>query len=127
MRLFIAAFLLLTATASAAERPNIVWIVSEDNSMHYLRHFFEGGAATPAIEALAAHGLTFDHAFSNAPVCSVARTTLATMCYGSRIGTQFHRRCRLAPLPEGVRMFPELLRQAGSQAGGCAAGRQWVA
>ena len=23
-----------------AERPNVVFIVSEDNSMHYLRHFF---------------------------------------------------------------------------------------
>ena len=39
-------------------------IVSEDNSIHYLRHFFEGGAPTPHIEKLAAHGLTFDHAFS---------------------------------------------------------------
>jgi hypothetical protein len=53
-----------------------VWIVSEDNSIHYLRHFFADGAEAPNIEALAAHGLTFDHAFSNAPVCSVARSTL---------------------------------------------------
>jgi len=99
--------------ASAADRPNIVWIVSEDNSMHYLKHFFPGGAETPAIEALAAHGLTFDNAFSNAPVCSVARTTLATMCYGPRIGTQFHRRYKSPPLPDGLRMFPEYLRKAG--------------
>lgn len=100
-------------SARAAERPNVVWIVSEDNSVHYLRHFFEGGAATPNIEALAAQGLTFDHAFSNAPVCSVARTTLATCCYGPRIGTQFHRRYRMAPMPEGLRMFPAYLREAG--------------
>jgi arylsulfatase A-like enzyme len=113
MRHLLAAFLLLTVIATAAERPNIVWIVSEDNSMHYLRHFFESGAETPAIESLAAHGLTFDHAFSNAPVCSVARTTLATMCYGPRIGTQFHRRYQVAPMPEGLRMFPEYLRQVG--------------
>ena len=32
-------------------RPNIVWIVSEDNSMHYLEHFFEGGAKAPNIES----------------------------------------------------------------------------
>ena len=25
------------------DRPNIVWIVSEDNSIHYLDHFFDGG------------------------------------------------------------------------------------
>lgn len=98
---------------SAAVRPNIVWIVSEDNSIHYLKHFFPGGAETPNIEALAAHGLTFDHAFSNAPVCSVARTTLATGCLGPRIGTQFHRRYQLAPMPDGLRMFQAYLRDAG--------------
>lgn len=114
MRLLTAlCFLLVSSLSIAAERPNIVWIVSEDNSIHYLKHFFPGGAETPAIKALAAHGLTFDHAFSNAPVCSVARTTLATMCYGPRIGTQFHRRYKSPPMPDGVRMFPEYLRKAG--------------
>ncbi|MHC4993753.1 MAG: sulfatase-like hydrolase/transferase [Planctomycetota bacterium] len=97
----------------AADRPNIVWIVSEDNSIHYLNHFFEGGAKAPNIEALAAHGLTFDNAFSNAPVCSTARTTLATSCYGPRIGTQFHRRYVTVDLPKGLQMFPAYLREAG--------------
>ena len=32
---------------SDAKQPNIVWIVSEDNSIHYLNHFFPGGAVTP--------------------------------------------------------------------------------
>ena len=101
------------AMTAAADRPNVVWIVSEDNSIHYLNHFFDGGAKTPHIESLAAHGLTFNNAFSNAPVCSVARTTLATACYGPRIGTQFHRRYALAPMPKGLKMFPAYLRDAG--------------
>ena len=104
---------LFAAPLRAADRPNVVWIVSEDNSIHYLRHFFPGGAAAPNIEAMAASGLTFRHAFSNAPVCSVARTTLATGCYGPRIGTQFHRRYQLAPMPDGLSMFPAYLRDAG--------------
>ena len=116
-RFILASLLLLPLvtldSSDAAERPNIVWIVSEDNSIHYLRHFFEGGAATSNIEAMAAQGLTFDHAFSNSPVCSVARTTLATGCYGPRIGTQFHRRYKLAAMPQGLRMFPAYLRDAG--------------
>lgn len=93
--------------------PNIVWLVSEDNSANYLKLYDDAGAATPAIEALARQGIVFDHAFSNAPVCSVARTTLATGCYGPRIGTQFHRKSVPVPLPKGVRMFPQLLREAG--------------
>lgn len=98
---------------NSASRPNIVWIMSEDNSKHYLKHFDETGVETPAIEAMAAHGITFDRAFSNAPVCSTARTTLITGCYGPRIGTQFHRRTELATLPEGVEMFPAWLRKSG--------------
>jgi uncharacterized sulfatase len=107
------AFILNLSVAFAADRPNIVWIVSEDNSIHYLNHFFEGGAKTPHIEALAAHGLTFDNAFSNAPVCSTARTTLATSCYGPRIGTQFHRRYKMVDMPKNLKMFPAYLRDAG--------------
>lgn len=103
----------LISCCHAADRPNVVWIVSEDNSVHYLRHFFPGGAEMPAVESLAAEGLTFNHAFSNAPVCSVARTTLATGCYGPRIGTQFHRRYKVAPMPPGLKMFPAYLRDAG--------------
>ena len=103
----------LVTSANAADQPNIVWIISEDNSIHYLDHFFRGGARAPHIEALAKEGLTFNHAFSNAPVCSVARTTLITGCYGPRIGTQYHRRYAMAAMPEGLQMFPAYLRDAG--------------
>jgi uncharacterized sulfatase len=94
-------------------RPNILWIMSEDNSKHYLEHFDEHGVATPAIESMATHGVTFDRAFSNAPVCSVARTTLITGCYAPRIGTQYHRASYRVPLPEGLEMFPVYLRDIG--------------
>ncbi|MEO0414010.1 MAG: sulfatase-like hydrolase/transferase [Verrucomicrobiota bacterium] len=97
----------------AADKPNFVFIVSEDNSIHYLKHFFEGGAETPNISAMAAHGLTFDHAFSNAPVCSVARSTLATACYAPRIGTQYHRKYQMVPLPKGVEPWSKTLIDNG--------------
>ncbi|MCA9136120.1 MAG: sulfatase-like hydrolase/transferase [Planctomycetales bacterium] len=99
--------------ADRSQRPNVVWIMSEDNSADYLRHFDPAGAPAPNIEAMAAHGVTFDNAFSNAPVCSVARTTLITGCYAPRIGTQFHRKHIAVPMPEGLQMFPAYLRAAG--------------
>lgn len=95
------------------EQPNIVWITSEDNSKHYLKHFDPNGIATPNIESLAEQGLTFTHAFSNAPVCSVARSALISGCYGPRIGTQFHRKMQIVPMPDALKMFPEYLREAG--------------
>ncbi|MFW6169535.1 MAG: sulfatase-like hydrolase/transferase [Planctomycetota bacterium] len=104
---------LFVAPALAADRPNVVWIVSEDNSKHYMELFDAAGAPTPNIEKLAEHGLIFERAFSNSPVCSVARTTLATSVYAPRLGTQFHRKINAVTLPDGWRLFHEYLRDAG--------------
>jgi len=95
------------------EKPNFVWILSEDNSKHYMALFDSTGAATPHIQAMAADGLLFTRAFSNAPVCSVARSTLISSCYAPRTFSQFHRRLVSVPMPDGLEMFPAYLRQAG--------------
>ena len=39
------------AQPSQGERPNIVWVVSEDNSKHYLQLYEADGAPMPNIEA----------------------------------------------------------------------------
>ncbi|UNZ00373.1 sulfatase [Zhouia spongiae] len=93
--------------------PNIVWITSEDNSKHYMKLFDEHGVNTPNIERLASGGLTFNNAFSNAPVCSVARSTIISGCYAPATGSQFHRRMEQVPLPEGLEMFPAYLKAGG--------------
>jgi len=100
-------------TGKEAGQPNFVWIISEDNSTHYMELFDAHGIATPNIEQMAEDGILFTRAFSNAPVCSVARSTLISSCYGPRTGAQFHRRSKLVPLPEGIEMFPAYLRKAG--------------
>ncbi len=94
-------------------KPNIVWIVSEDNSKHYLKLFDEHGVATPNIEALAKEGIKYERAFSNGAVCSVARSAIISGCYGPRTASNFHRKEALVPLPGDLKMFPNYLRQAG--------------
>lgn len=95
------------------ESPNIVWLVSEDNSKHFLNLYNEGGASMPNVEALAKNGIVFNNAFSNAPVCSVARSTIISGCYAPRVGAQYHRKMELVPMPVGLKMFPEYLREVG--------------
>lgn len=111
--ILLCAFVLLTTCARGQEQPNIVWITSEDNSMHYMRLFDEHGTTTPNIEALAAHGLTYTHAFSNAAVCSAARSTLISGVYGPRMATHYHRHLEKVNMPEGLEMFPYYLHKAG--------------
>ena len=106
--------LILSVSKSlAADKPNFVWLISEDNSKHYLKLFDESGAETPNIAKLAAQGVIFDRAFSNSPVCSVARTTLITGVYAPRLGTQYHRKIHTVAMPNGWKMFPAFLNEAG--------------
>ena len=108
--------LLLICTLSCKNenlQPNILWIVTEDNSIHYMDLYTKGGAKMPTISSLASEGVVFDNAFSNAPVCSVARSTLITGVYAPRIGTQYHRRMSKVKLPDNVKPLPVYLKDAG--------------
>ncbi len=97
-------------SVAAAERPNILWITSEDNSP-YLGCYGDEQALTPRLDRLAAEGVRYRNAFANAPVCSTARTTLITGMYGCSLGVQHHR-SRVA-IPNEFKLYPEHLRAAG--------------
>ena len=95
------------------DRPNIIWITSEDNSRDLYHIYNETGAYTPNLERLVDHGLVFENAYSQGPVCSVARSTLITGAYAPRIGAHYHRKTKLVPMPSNLKMFPTYLRNAG--------------
>ena len=61
--------------AFSDDRPNIVWITCEDLSPH-LGCYGDQYADTPNLDRLAAKGTVYLHAWSNAPVCAPARTTI---------------------------------------------------
>ena len=105
--------LLLFSSLLKAQQPNIVWITSEDNSTHYMKLFDEHGVASPNIEMLAQQGIVFDRAFSNAAVCSAARSTLILSSYGPRLATHYHRAEGKITLNNSQEMFPAYLKKAG--------------
>lgn len=110
------AAVVLTAGGSegqVAQRPNIVLLISEDNAVHFMDHFYAGGTEMPKLESLAAEGITFDRVFSNSPVCSVSRTPLINAVYAPRTATHHHRRIELVDMPDGWEMFPFYLREVG--------------
>lgn len=99
--------------APDSSKPNIVFLISEDNSKHFMDLFDPSGVGTPHIRRMAEEGVIYSHAFSNSPVCSVARSTLITGTLATRTGMHLHRKIALAPMPEGLKMFPAYLRKAG--------------
>jgi N-sulfoglucosamine sulfohydrolase len=85
--------LIFQLPAIAADSPNIIWITSEDNDYGWLGCYGNAEAQTPRLDALATHGVLFKHAYSNAPVCAVARSTILNGAYAVTQGTQ-HMRSR---------------------------------
>lgn len=97
-------------TAAAADRPNILWITSEDHGPQ-LGCYGDKNATTPNLDALAARGLRYRMAWSCAPVCAPARTTLISGLYPPSTGAEHMR--SMVPLPAGFKMYPQFLREAG--------------
>jgi len=90
-------------------RPNILWIVSEDNSP-MLGCYGDKFATTPNIDKLAKEGVLYKNAFAQ-PTCALSRSTLITGMLASSLGTEQMR--SNYPIPGFIQFFPKYLRQAG--------------
>jgi len=115
----LSSFLLLVAflfgSASCEERvseelPNILWLVSEDNSP-LLGCYGDAFATTPNLDKLASEGFLYTHAYANAPVCAPTRNTIITGIYANSGGNQHMR--SYYPKSETVKTYPEYLREIG--------------
>lgn len=106
----------LSGTASAierkaADRPNILWLVSEDNNP-FIGAYGDPIARTPNLDALAKQGVLYRNVFSNAPVCAPSRFAILTGLYAETCGAAQHMRAN-AHLPAFIKTYPEHLRAAG--------------
>lgn len=123
--LFLMIPFILAGRTLAADRPNILWIFSEDLSPYFGCYGDPiNKGHTPTLDQLAAEGVLFTRAFSPAPVCSAARSAIITGVMQTTTGTHQHRSSRapegmIVPeagrisLLEGMKTIPELMREAG--------------
>jgi arylsulfatase A-like enzyme len=109
--LFALLFLIFFKTnAQQQDRPNILWIVSEDNSP-LLGCYGDTFATTPNLDNFAKQGILYKNAFATAPVCAPSRSTLITGMYPPSMGTEHMR--STYPVPDYVKFFPRYFREAG--------------
>jgi arylsulfatase A-like enzyme len=106
----IALRLLLGAEIFAADKPNILWLTSEDHGPE-MGCYGDLNARTPNVDALAAKGMLFKRAWSNHPVCAPARTAIISGMYATSTGGVHMR--SMVPMPVGTKMYPQFLREAG--------------
>lgn len=72
--------------AFAGERPNILFILTDDQGPWAMTNAGNPDADTPGMDRLAAEGATFSNFFVTTPVCSPSRVGLLTSRYGSEVG-----------------------------------------
>ena len=111
-----------TSVIELPDRPNILWLVSEDMGS-YIPPFGDSTIVTPNLSRLAKEGVVYPNLFSTSGVCAPSRAAITTGMYPSSIGANHMRttsnteetglpKYEASPAPQ-VRMVSELLRLNG--------------
>jgi N-sulfoglucosamine sulfohydrolase len=104
----------------AADKPNILFLLSDDHSYPYVSAYGDTNVKTPTLDKLAAEGMKFHRFFTGCPQCVPSRA-----CYLTGRSPVAARMTRFtAPLPRDVISFPEILREKGGYYTGIC-GRQY--
>ncbi len=105
----------LLARAEPATRPNILFLLVDDQRHDTLGCAGHGIIKTPVVDSLAADGVRFSNAFVTTSICAASRASILTGLYerthGYTFGTPPVRADRMA------QSYPALLRDAGYRTG----------
>ena len=115
----LAAYLLSVAAAHSAEKPNIIFFLSDDIGYSDLSCYGAKHAKTPNLDRLAAQGCRFTDAHSPASTCTPTRRAIITGVYSWRQQPGSSIAPGDAPLsiPVGTPTIASLLKSAGYNTG----------
>ncbi len=111
-------FVCLCGIASAAEKPNVIYIISDDLGYSDLCCYGATKVKTPNLDKLASQGCRFTDAHSTAAVCTPTRYALMTGRYAWREpNTGIARGDQSALIPPGTTTIATVLKSAGYTTG----------
>ena len=106
--------ILLVTPAIAAERPNILIAISDDQSWIHASAYGSKFVNTPAFDRVAREGVLFTNAFGASPGCSPCRASFLT---GRHIWQIENAGTHASSFPAKYRTFPEVLSEQGYHVG----------
>ncbi len=110
MRL-ISFFILLSLNGFSQERPNIIYIMSDDHDASAISAYNKSLIQTPNIDRLAKEGMLFNQSFVGNSICGPARATLLTGRHSHKNGMIDNR----SRFDSSQITYPKLLQQSGYQ------------
>lgn len=102
-----------SVAASAGERPNIVFIFSDDHAVRAVSAYGDSLVETPNIDRIAASGVRFDRAYVGNAICGPSRATLLTGMHSHANG--FYSNEWSGPFDGEQQTLSNLLQGAGYQ------------
>ncbi len=93
-------------------RPNIIFLLTDDQRRDSLGCYGNTEIRTPNIDRLAAHGVLFEHASITSAICTPSRACFFLGQYERRHGVNFNSGTSLAPAA-WRESYPMVLRKAG--------------
>ena len=111
----IATLLLCCNAIAAPKKPNIIFILIDDQGYYDLGCYGATEIKTPRIDAMAKEGVRFTDYYAAAPICSPSRAGLLTGCYPRRVGNHIwvHRADSATGIHPDELTLPELLKANG--------------
>ncbi len=102
----------VTPQRKAAERPNIVFIMTDDHAAHALSCYGSRINKTPHIDRLAREGMRFENCFCTNSICSPSRAVILTGKY-SHLNGMIVNIYAGQPFDGSQQTYPKLLQKAG--------------
>jgi arylsulfatase A len=111
--------LMIPASAYAADRPNVIVILTDDQGTADLGAAGATDVETPHLDAIARRGVRFSQFYAAAPVCSPSRAGLLTGRHPFRAGMPSNAPAEAgqAGMPSSEVTIAEMLRSAGYATG----------
>jgi arylsulfatase A-like enzyme len=103
--------LLYACNKKGVERPNIIFIMSDDHAAKAISAYDSNLIHTPNIDRLAENGIRFDRCFCTNAICAPSRAVILTGKYSHMNGVLDNSR----PFDGEQQTLPKLLQQAGYQ------------
>lgn len=104
-------FLLLAHTTFSQQRPNIIYIMSDDHDNDAISAYNKQFISTPNIDRLAKEGVKFNRAFVGNSICAPARATLLTGQHSHKNGVKDN----FTRFDSSKTTIAHILKQAGYQ------------
>ncbi|MBI5802241.1 MAG: arylsulfatase [Verrucomicrobia bacterium] len=112
----IAALCVLCGQLSAAEKPNLIFILSDDLAQGDLGCYGQRLIQTPHLDRMAREGTRFTQAYCGTTVCAPSRTSLMTGLHMGHSPVRANREIQpegQKPLPAGTVTVAQVLKSAG--------------